>query len=534
MTAAATIAWQRGEPWVREAVERWLAADAALTVELLRGDARRRVARIAPAHGDPLVVKHFLPPQGSTRWREALKSALGQAPATREWDALRALRRARVPCPRPLARATLPRGGELVVTAAIPGPALVDALAEATPDTELRLASALARLIRALHDAGFVHRDLHVGNVVVGPQGPVLLDLQRVQRSRARAARVADWGALDFSLGWAGVGDAARARLREGAPEDAASVARAARRHAQRHYRRRARHCLRPSESLPRIALGGARGLRVAALAPKAVEAALAAHAALAEGPPVTATIGRAVSLDTPAVLKRDHRALVTAVKAGDRTVVVKEVRKGGWRRRLADVFRGSPARRGWVGGHGLAARGIGAAAPLAMLESRRLGLPVHSLLVCEDLRHAIPVSELSRDATLAARIGAPRLLAALVDLVVSLHRTQVLQGDLQAQHVYLEDGPDRLRTRLIDLDGVRLRRRLSEAERIENLAVLNASLADAVASPALRRDALRRYLGALPCAADEGAVCARVAARSRAQGGLWRGEECGVSSARR
>ena len=69
--------------------------------------------------------------------------------------------------------------------------------------------------------------------------------------------------------------------------------------------------------------------------------------------------------------IKSDHRSNVTRVEVDGRLAIVKEVVKTSVRKRLADVFRGSPAKRAWLAGHGLNLRGIGAARPLAYLERR-------------------------------------------------------------------------------------------------------------------------------------------------------------------
>jgi hypothetical protein len=212
--------------------------------------------------------------------------------------------------------------------------------------------------------------------------------------------------------------------------------------------------------------------------------------------------------------LKSDHRSSVVAVSTSESTLVVKEVRKTGARRRLADRFRGSPARRAWTAGRRLIRSGIGAALPLAFLEQRTLGIPLRSLLVSLDLR-AIP--------TAVERLGSPaqRLttLAALADLAVDLHRNGAIHGDLRAQHVHLDTQP-----RLIDLESLRFRSRLSDAQRIEDLAQLNASIADDLASGPERRAAFDRYVSALPFEAAAPNVLSQIARHSIARKHLYRG----------
>jgi len=215
-------------------------------------------------------------------------------------------------------------------------------------------------------------------------------------------------------------------------------------------------------------------------------------------------------------VLKDDARSRVTVVGAGDSTVVVKEVRKGGPRRRLADAFRGSPARRAFHAGRALRRAGIGAARPLAFVEQARAGIPARSLLVSTDLR-AFPT------AAAEAASDPERAVNLLCDLVLRLHEHRFVHGDLRAQHVHL-CGSGQLPS-LIDLEGVHTVRSLSDTQRMEALAQVNASLPDDVVPAALRAAAYARYAAALPFATTDARE--RIVDMSRARKHLWQGRDC-------
>jgi hypothetical protein len=283
-------------------------------------------------------------------------------------------------------------------------------------------------------------------------------------------------------------------------------------------------------------------------LSTAALSEALTEHRRLGEasGDAVTDPIGRMVTMETPMLLKRDHRALITAVAAGTGTVVIKAVRKGGVARRMADMLRGSPARRGFWGARGLEIRGVPVAAPLAYLERRVLGVPLASYLVTEDLRDAVPVFELNfesdaaqgstRDLAVASGrhardalggVSIDAILSTLADLLATLHAKRIRHGDLQALHLYLRRSGERIEAVLIDNEDVRFEKVLDDAARIHDLAVLNASIADAVATPAQRLSALDRYLAkaSMVCSRDE--VVRRIVAESLARGHAWRGDDC-------
>jgi hypothetical protein len=265
-----------------------------------------------------------------------------------------------------------------------------------------------------------------------------------------------------------------------------------------------------PTSVIVPVATGDLSGMRRRDFAPSLVEQTLTRHR-------------RALDADDGAILKCDERSRVTGVSAGGLALVVKEVRKAGARRRLADALRGSAARRAWDAAHSLLASGVGAAVPVAYLERTVLGIPVESLLISEDLRPALTAADYAASGSDEAA-GA---LDALWQLAVRLHRSGFAHGDLRAQHIFLTPRPGELDARLIDLEDVHRSRRLSDEQRLHALAQLNASLADELATPEARRRAFACYSSALPFRAGERAARERVVRISLARAHLWRGNGC-------
>jgi len=513
------VRWRSGDPAVRAALERWLGAGAGAGVgaDVLHDNARRRIVRLAGVPGGDLVVKHFRVASGRHPWRERAKALVGRGQAEREHRSLLTLRAAGVPVAEPLALGVLQEGDALLVLRFVPGVPLEAALGAARGERRALLRR-VGEAVAALHRAGFVHGDLHRGNVRVTEGAAVLLDLQHARPTRSPRARRADLGQLDYSL-WERVGRADRLRLRAaalgsappfapGARGELRAVGRAAEARAAAHARSRTRRALRPGRAFAATQVEVLRGLRVRELGEVELGLLVAFHeAAQARG--------------SEAVLKSDERVRISRVDSGERRVIVKESPARGLARSIADALRGSAGRRAWRAGHGLRARGIGAAQPLAFLEERRLGLPRRSLVVLEDLRPAPDAFEASRREPEAA-------LDALARLAVRLHQRGVDHGDLKCTNVHLI-GPAPFRAELVDLEGVRFRIRVPEPARVEALAQLNASLPDEIPA-ALRRRAFARYCAALPFARGRHAALAEVVVRSLARRHRWTGADCGLA----
>jgi len=508
--------WTFGSREIRQAVEGWWSGDDA-GATLLRDNPRRRILRLHARGGDWLV-KHYRLASGRHPHRERLKGWIGQSPAEREARALRLLHRRAVPVPAPLALARSVEGDRLLVLPYLQGRSLAAAVAEPAP-LRWRLLRDVGAALRALHRAGFVHGDLHRENLWITPEGPMLLDLQRARRRRGRRARERDLGALDYSL-WDRISCGDRLRLRRAALGlegrlDAAgrrrlrAVGRAARRRAARHGRSRTRRALRPGRAQARLELGEDRGLRCRDVPTVQIREALRRHR-------------EALAAGSKAVLKADARSRITRVEVAGRALVVKEVLPRGALRMLADRLRGSPGRRAWRGGHGLRARGIGAARPLAFGERRGAFWVRSSWVVLERV--------LPGDDALARAAQAPEVvLDALLALLQRLHLRNAVHGDLKASHVLFDASGA---PRLVDLENVRFPRHLGQRRRLAALAQLNASLPDSV--PAAERLArFRCYAAHHPFSMGWSRALRRLVRDSLARRHRWTGQGCACATRR-
>jgi tRNA A-37 threonylcarbamoyl transferase component Bud32 len=497
-------------------------------VEVLAASAYRRVLRCELESASfPVVVKEYFPDsarkRSGARVLATLRRLIGRSPAQQEWRALQQLHGAGVAVPEPLAYAERSGGGALIVTPYLEGAGTLDRAYTGYAFEKRRIMRVVGELVHRLHDEGFVHGDLHAGNILVGEKGPVLIDLQRVRGLQSKADAIRDIAFLDFSLFQLGVSRSNRLRLRIAAADHGhfrmasereilREIGRASQARSIDYYAGRTRRTLRTGEEFTAVDFEGQSGLRRTAFSEQALREALAAHR---------------VQVDTrgPSLIKCDHRARVSAVSAAGQKVVVKEVVKSSARKRLADVFRGSAGRRAWVGGHGLQIRGIAAATPLAFLESKRWGVPMTSLVILDDYSGSRTVADV-----LPSEPEAQSLPKQLLGLVTRLHRTGAQHADLQAMHIYLVRDGDETRLSLIDLEGVRFRGSLQDRQRIQMLTELNATLGDDLISAGVRAHLFRQYVRTLPFELGNERAHQMIVKGSLARSQRWRGSDCDLS----
>jgi len=517
---------------VASAIEREL-ADRTPGADVLTDSERRRVILATTPHGGVALKRHR--ERSSARLRNSLRRPLLGSPARREWRALNSawntLQHAEgAPrMPRPIA--LLGAGGhEWMLTEFVPGTPLLDALRSTSLEERRGLLERIGASLHALALAGVSHGDLHAGNALVCNGELALLDWQQ-SRTKGPATRTArDLASLEFSLARGGRPRGDRLVLRRAALGDSTSRARllqAGRRAddaAHDHYRGRTRRSLVVGRRFAAIEPSLGKGLRVASLCSEEIARALAAH-------------DEALKSAATNVLKDDERARVTRVPllsdstagAQPRSCIVKEVTKAGLARMLADPVRGTAAKRGWLGGHGLRARGIAATEPLAFIDLG--GVQRRSVLLLEDTSSRPCLENSSHPSW--DEVGEARLGDALLQLLLRLHRRGVDHGDLQASHLFgdIQGGAIREFV-LIDLEGVRFERNLGDEARLRALAELNASLGDARLSSKTRHHIFDCYARALPFTMSREEALRSLVKRSLARRHRWTGADCATGSA--
>ncbi len=502
--------------------------------------------------GRQMYLKHFHDRSFTGR----LLRRLGASGALRELELSRRLAAAGVAAS-PVLAAVCNASAEWVLTEAVaPGPALEEwHVAQAARGADgaraaARMSRALAKLLAATHAAGVVHRDLHCGNVMIGPGGrPVLMDLHRASHKRyvSRRLRVMNLAQLCHDrtpmttrtqrlrflkqyLHFSGAGGSVRGWELQ--------ITQAARRHTRRQQAHLDRRIFRRNTYSSPVALPGRwrghvmlaskqpyRWSRAADLVvtPEQWADALGDVEGLLTGPDVT------VVKDTPSglVVRRE-------LALADRTVSVfiKRPRRRGVKK-LLDLLRRSRPRRAFGLGHMMLNRRFATAVPLAVLERRRGPVVTDSLLITEAVDgpmawryltdalaprgsgESLSLVELSADAAAVEQAAAAasgesdrafrrracqahRVLWSLGRLVRRLHEAGFRHRDLKTVNLLMHCEPGRLPEALfIDLDGVSRPPVLTVRRRLRDLGRLMRALRTASprASAACRLRVLRGYM---------------------------------------
>jgi hypothetical protein len=466
----ALLPWrvELAEPALAEALAPVLAAlalgEEPEGAERVKKSRVRTVLRLRLASGDDAFVK----------WSRRERLRLRRSGAAAEYANLARVRAAGIPAVEPLALAE--RGAGLrretvLVTRAAPGAVAVEETLRAldAPARRAVLGEAAA-LARRLHEAKLFHRDLHAGNLLRARGELLLVDLQKLVAlpfapPAALRARDLVWLVSDGRLGTkASPREIASAYLAAapGGPEPerfAARLAEASERAARTRLASRERRCVSASTGF-RIESRGTR--RVLRRADVTTSAALEAAAANAErlasfhgGPPPGSAPepfdrGQgAAEPDAPA----DGPACARAFGAGL-----------GVRAPLALAH---PGLRAWRLAHALLLRGLDTPAPLALVETWRLGGVARSVLLT---RCAEDTVELAK--AVAGDLARARTLGA------ELARLHARGAELAGAALRAHGTPKRLVA--LAPEGARLAVRLAPARAERDLAAIAAPLAPA------------------------------------------------------
>jgi len=166
------------------------------------------------------------------------------------------------------------------------------------------------------------------------------------------------------------------------------------------------------------------------------------------------------------------------------RRIYVKRYNMFSLRHRLASIFTSSGGIKSLRGAAILHRKGIATARPIAAVEERTWGAVNRSFFLSEEIHGGVTVDSfwretLSFQSTPDGVRSRRAFLANLGSLFHALHSQGVYHNDLKDANILAAPmaGSERIDLFLLDLEGVRQYRALSESRRIKNLVQLNRTL---------------------------------------------------------
>jgi tRNA A-37 threonylcarbamoyl transferase component Bud32 len=177
-------------------------------------------------------------------------------------------------------------------------------------------------------------------------------------------------------------------------------------------------------------------------------------------------------------LIKADRRTAISLFSYKDTSLCVKEYRYQGAWQRFKEIFRRSKAGRGWLMGNGLVVRGIGGVIPQALLEKRRRGLLQEAFLIMETPPGYVELDRYLVKAFEAKKNDARReaFLDAFADFMAHLYLQGIIHRDLKTCNIMVQEKGDTWHFGLVDMDDVRLDKKISLRRFLKGLVQLHTS----------------------------------------------------------
>ena len=207
---------------------------------------------------------------------------------------------------------------------------------------------------------------------------------------------------------------------------------------------------------------------------------------------------------------------LTTHANSGQ-TLCVKGYRFRGPVYALVNLFRTSRALKSWIAANGLIVRGLLTPQPLAMIEKRFGPILRENFYICRWLDQA-PELNTYITGRQWAQPDKKQFIRSLAHTIARLHAQGIYHGDLKSNNILVRTHAASWDFFFIDLDRVSFSRSLTFQRRANNLAQINASVADVMTL----RDRLhffRMYSKTAACYTERKRYFERILTISRTKG---------------
>ncbi|MFC1524901.1 lipopolysaccharide kinase InaA family protein [Planctomycetota bacterium] len=342
--------------------------------------------------------------------------------------------------------------------------------------------SNLAQLINRVHQAGFLHKDLHLGNILIAntpDKNGTKLYLIDLHRGRVLKRISTFWQFKDFAqVGYSLSLILPRTNVIrflkycKGKSLDTGlfrifvkNIFKKITAIRIRHWRSRTKRCLINSSRFSVWQGQKARVFYKRGLIPAKMLEIINNHK-------------RIVMCDRKSVFKyTPHR--IISIQSG---YFIKEYRYLGISSWFKNLLRCHPAKGAWLAAHGFSVRNVTTPETLALVEERFGPIIKRSYIVFDEVKNAVPSNEyisrfgLEKDTNVSARRG---FIKALAQAIIKLHQKGIYHPDLKANNILVRAQADNKQWKFyfLDLDRVSFKKKIGLKKRIKNLAQLNAAI---------------------------------------------------------
>ncbi|MDX1777943.1 MAG: lipopolysaccharide kinase InaA family protein, partial [Thermodesulfobacteriota bacterium] len=192
-------------------------------------------------------------------------------------------------------------------------------------------------------------------------------------------------------------------------------------------------------------------------------------------------------------VLKNTNKQVVSTVSiAGHevppaKRVLVKESRVFGLTNKLFQTLTRSRAKRAWIAARGLQVRGLNTPSGLALIEMKQFGLITRTILINEFIENAHELNDFVikyfKDKSTKSHVfNKDSFISHLAQTLRKLHDSGIYHADLKSNNILVNlDDNNTIHFYFVDLDRVHFKGQLSFEQMANNLAQINASIADCI-----------------------------------------------------